>query len=213
MKRRFWIGGVLLVMALWGTAGCGRTEDPLIGQMVDGPGMMYTPEDQSPFAGTWQSRDGTIVMEVESRGQFEASGIQVFVDGEPDFASAAWVYKTGNVKLTQEHKDILMTGTFDRLTFSHEENAFCVRYSDGSGLRWLTRDGAACGEEDVIFSDQPQAPSSAAWSCPACRTENEGNFCTNCGAEKPLLCSRCGWQPEPDAAAPAYCPDCGNRLK
>ena len=212
MKRRFWIGGVLLVMALWGTAGCGRTEDPLIGQMVDGPGMMYTPEDQSPFAGTWQSRDGTIVMEVESRGQFEASGIQVFVDGEPDFASAAWVYKTGNVKLTQEHKDILMTGTFDRLTFSHEENAFCVRYSDGSGLRWLTRDGAACGEEDVIFSDQPQAPSSAAWSCPACRTENEGNFCTNCGAEKPLLCSRCGWQPE-EGRSSVYCPACGNRLK
>lgn len=38
------------------------------GQMVDGPGMMYTPEDQSPFAGSWQSRDGTIILEVESRG-------------------------------------------------------------------------------------------------------------------------------------------------
>ncbi len=36
--------------------------------MVDGPGMMYTPEDQSPFAGSWQSRDGTIILEVESRG-------------------------------------------------------------------------------------------------------------------------------------------------
>lgn len=82
MKRRYWIGGVLLVMTLWGMMGCGWAEAPPAGQMVDGPGMMYTPEDQSPFAGTWQSRDGTVVMEVESRGQFEASGIQVLVNGE-----------------------------------------------------------------------------------------------------------------------------------
>ena len=142
MKWKGWIGGVLLVMMLFGTLGCGKKRGPVTGGMVDGPGMMYTPEDQSPFAGTWQSRDGSIVMEVESRGQFEASGIQVFVNGEPDFASNAWVYKTGNVKLTQEHKDILMTGTFNQLTFSHKENAFRIRYSDGSGHRWLTKDGA-----------------------------------------------------------------------
>ncbi len=180
--------------------------------MVDGPGMMYTPEDQSPFAGTWQSRDGSIVMEVESSDPFESSHIQVLVDGEPDFQADMWVYKTGTVKLTQEQKGILMTGTFEGLTFSHAEDAFRIRYSDGSGHRWLTREGAACGEEDVIFSDQPQAPPSAAWSCPACRTENEGNFCTNCGAEKPLLCSRCGWQPE-EGRSSVYCPACGNRLK
>lgn len=213
MKRRYWIGGVLLVMTLWGMMGCGRAKAPPAGQMVDGPGMMYTPEDQSPFAGTWQSRDGTVVMEVESRGQFEASGIQVLVNGEPDFASDAWVYKTGNVKLTQEHKDIPMTGAFNRLTFSHKENAFCVHYSDGSGLRWLTKDSAACGEEDVIFSPEPKTPPSKEWSCPACRTENEGSFCTGCGLAKPLTCGTCGWQPKPGASAPAYCPECGNRLK
>lgn len=106
MKRKHWIGGVLLVMALWGITGCGKAEAPPARQMVDGPGMMYTPEDQSPFAGTWQSRDGSIVMEVESSDPFESSRIQVLVDGEPDFASDAWVYKTGHVKLTQEHKDM-----------------------------------------------------------------------------------------------------------
>ena len=212
MKRRYWIGGVLLVMALWGMVGCGRAKAPPSGQMVDGPGMMYTPEDQSPFMGTWQSRNGSIIMEVENSDPFESSRIQVLVDGELDFEADMWVYKTGTVKLTQEQKGILMTGTFDNLTFSHAENAFRIRYSDGSGHRWLTKDGAACGEEDVIFSDQPQAPSSAAWSCPACRTENEGNFCTNCGAEKPLLCSRCGWQPK-EGHSSVYCPACGNRLK
>ena len=68
MKRRYWIGGVLLVMMLFGTTGCGKPDDRECGHMVDGPGMMYTPEDQSPFAGSWQSRDGTIILEVESRG-------------------------------------------------------------------------------------------------------------------------------------------------
>ena len=212
MKRRYWIGGVLLVMMLWGMMGCGRAEAPLAGQMVDGPGMMYTPEDQSPFAGTWQSRDGSIVMEVESSDPFESSRIQVFVDGEPDFESDMWVYKTGTVKLTQEHKRILMTGTFSGLTFNHEENAFCIRYSDGSGHRWLTREGAACGEEDVIFSDQPQTPPPAARSCPACHAENEGGCCTSCGMEKPLTCRRCGWQPA-NEKLPTYCPECGLRLK
>lgn len=28
MKRRYWIGGVLLVMMLWGMMGCGRAEAP-----------------------------------------------------------------------------------------------------------------------------------------------------------------------------------------
>ena len=182
MKRGLWIGGVLLVMVLWGTMGCGKTEEPGSDRMVDGPGMMYTPEDQTPFQGTWQSRDGSIVMEVESKG-------------------------------TEKHRVISMTGTFDGLTFSHKENAFRIRYSDGSGLRWLTREGAECGEEDVIYSNEPKTPPGKAWSCPACQTENEGNFCTDCGAEKVLTCGKCGWRPAQGRSAPAYCPECGNRLK
>lgn len=212
MKWRTWIGGVLLVMMLWGMMGCGRAEAPPAGQMVDGPGMMYTPEDQSPFAGSWQSRDGSIVMEVENSDPFESSRIQVLVDGELDFEADMWVYKTGTVKLTQEQKGILMTGTFENLTFSHTENAFCIRYSDGSGHRWLTKDGAECGEKDVIFSDEPKTPPPAAWSCPACLTENEGNFCTNCGIRQPFCCKSCGWQPT-NEKIPVYCPECGSRLK
>lgn len=87
MKWKGWIGGVLLVMMLFGTLGCGKKRGPVTGGMVDGPGMMYTPEDQSPFAGKWQSRDGSIVMEVESSDPLESSRIQVFVDGELDFES------------------------------------------------------------------------------------------------------------------------------
>ena len=166
MKWKGWIGGVLLVMMLFGTLGCGKKRGPVTGGMVDGPGMMYTPEDQSPFAGKWQSRDGSIVMEVESSDPLESSRIQVFVDGKLDFESDMWVYQTGSVKLTQEHKRILMTGTFSGLTFNHKENAFRIRYSDDSGLKWLTRDDAACGEEDVSFSYEPQTLPPAAWSCP-----------------------------------------------
>ena len=213
MKWKGWIGGVLLVMMLFGTLGCGKKRGPVTGGMVDGPGMMYTPEDQSPFAGKWQSRDGSIVMEVESSDPLESSHIQVFVNGKLDFESDMWVYQTGSVKLTQEHKRILMTGTFSGLTFNHKENAFRIRYSDDSGLKWLTRDGAACGEEDVIFSPEPKTPPSKEWSCPACRAENEGSFCTGCGLAKPLTCEACGRQPKPGASVPAYCPECGNRLK
>lgn len=212
MRCRLLIGGVLLVMMLFGTIGCGKPADREFGHMVDGPGMMYTPEDQSLFAGSWQSRDGSIVMEVESSDPFESSHIQVLVDGEPDFQADMWVYKTGTVKLTQEQKGILMTGIFEGLTFSHTENAFRIQYSDGSGHRWLTREGAACGEEDVIFSTESKTPLSKEWSCPNCETKNEGKFCTNCGAEKPLLCSRCGWQPK-EGRSSVYCPACGNRLK
>ena len=211
MKGRTWIGGVLLVMMLLGMLGCGKKRDPVIDHMVDGPGMMYTPEDQSPFTGTWQSRDGSIVMEVENSDPFESSRIQVLVDGELDFEADMWVYKTGTVKLTQEQKGILMTGTFENLTFSHTENAFCIRYSDGSGHRWLTKDGAACGEKDVIFSTESKTPLSKEWSCPNCETKNEGKFCTNCGIRQPFCCKSCGWQPT-NEKIPVYCPECGNRL-
>ena len=47
MKWKGWIGGALLVMMLFGTLGCGKKRGPVTGGMVDGPGMMYTPEDQS----------------------------------------------------------------------------------------------------------------------------------------------------------------------
>ena len=52
MKRKYWIGGVLLVMALWGITGCGKAEAPPAGQMVDGPGMMYTPPSKEWRAAT-----------------------------------------------------------------------------------------------------------------------------------------------------------------
>ena len=201
-----------MVMMLLGMLGCGNKRDPVIDHMVDGPGMMYTPEDQSPFTGTWQSRNGSIIMVVENSDPFESSCIQVLVDGELDFEADMWVYKTGTVKLTQEHKNIPMTGAFDQLTFSHKENAFRIRYSDGSGHRWLTKDGAACGEEDVIFSTESKTPLSKEWSCPNCETKNEGKFCTNCGIRQPFCCKSCGWQPT-NEKVPVYCPECGSRLK
>lgn len=153
--------------------------------MVDGPGMMYTPEDRAPLRGSGRAGTAASSWRWRAATPLESSRIQVFVDGELDFESDMWVYQTGSVKLTQEHKRILMTGTFSGLTFNHKENAFRIRYSDDSGLKWLTRDGAACSEEDVSFSYEPQTPPPAAWSCPACHAENEGGCCTSCGMEKP----------------------------
>ena len=52
------------------------------------------------------------------------------------------------------------------------------------------------------------------WKC-ACGTLNTGNFCTNCGAKKPVpvkkfRCSKCGWTPEDPTKPPKFCPQCGD---
>ena len=40
MKWKGWIGGVLLVMMLFGTLGCGKRRGSVTGGMVDGPGIL-----------------------------------------------------------------------------------------------------------------------------------------------------------------------------
>ena len=52
------------------------------------------------------------------------------------------------------------------------------------------------------------------WTC-SCGTVNKGKFCSECGSKKPeaarqYKCSTCGWQPEPGAQPPKFCPECGN---
>ena len=49
------------------------------------------------------------------------------------------------------------------------------------------------------------------WTCPKCGEESKGNFCSNCGAEKPapLKCAFCGFVPEAGAKTPNFCPQCG----
>ena len=125
MKRRFWIGGVLLLMIFTGMTGCGGPKEPLPEHMLDGPDMMYTPEDQTPYAGTWQSRDGTIVMKVERGGGAESkSDMSLSVNGEPEFEAKLWVYSTGHVELLRGKEKVTISGTFCNLRFSTSENAF-----------------------------------------------------------------------------------------
>ena len=131
MKWKGWIGGVLLVMMLFGTLGCGKKRGSVTGGMVDGPGMMYTPEDQSPFAGTWQNADESIVLEIEGIGQFEASRMNLTVDGVVKLTSDMWVYKTGYVKLTEGYNDVLLPEPFQLLEFFHSLDAFCLYTTEG----------------------------------------------------------------------------------
>ena len=97
---------------LWGTMGCGETREQGGDHMVDGPDMVYTLEDQSPFAGTWQNADESIVLEIEGIGQFEASRMNLTVDGVVKLTSDMWVYKTGYVKLTEGYNDVLLPEPF-----------------------------------------------------------------------------------------------------
>ncbi len=85
---------------------CESPEEAPANHMLDGPGMVYTPENQTPFAGIWRDEDSIVVLEIENRGAYERSYMKASVNGEPAFEAEAWVYATGNIKLTQEHKDI-----------------------------------------------------------------------------------------------------------
>ena len=61
----------------------------------------------------------------------------------------------------------------------------------------------------------PQQPVQNGWTC-SCGNVNTGKFCSECGSPKPapkqLKCDKCGWQPEPGAPAPKFCPECGDKF-
>ncbi len=54
-------------------------------------------------------------------------------------------------------------------------------------------------------------PVANTWKC-GCGSVNQGNFCPQCGAKRPAhyKCGKCGWEPEEGAAAPKFCPQCGD---
>ena len=215
MKRRFWIGGVLLLMIFTGMTGCGGPKEPPPEHMLDGPDMMYTPEDQTPYAGTWQSRDGTIVMKVERGGGAESeSDMSLSVNGEPEFEAKMWVYSTGQVELFARKGEGYDLRNVLQFALQHERKRL-LRLSyrqHGDDLADEGRHGMQ--RKDVIYTERSEQPEQSArvWVCPDCKTENEGNFCTECGGVRPAACGKCGWQPT-DGRPSVYCPECGSRLK
>ena len=77
-------------------------------------------------------------------------------------------------------------------------------------------------EEQVKPEKQNPAPSvPSEWMCGNCGTLNhEGQFCTNCGIQRPadmkepeVKCSKCGWKPQDPNNPPNFCPECGNQFE
>lgn len=70
-----------------------------------------------------------------------------------------------------------------------------------------------------VYSQTAAVPQSGTvspggWTC-SCGTQNSGKFCQTCGAPQPqttgaFCCDKCGWTPEPGAAVPRFCPQCGD---
>lgn len=53
------------------------------------------------------------------------------------------------------------------------------------------------------------------WTC-SCGNVNKGRFCAECGSPRPasrkIRCDKCGWEPEDQAKAPKFCPECGDPI-
>lgn len=93
-------------------------------------------------------------------------------------------------------------------------------YQQGMPQQGYQQQGQAQPEQAGGFVGQvggQQGVSAAAdadWVC-GCGQHNTTKFCSNCGSKKPeaaggFKCDKCGWTPAPGAAAPKFCPDCGD---
>ncbi len=74
-----------------------------------------------------------------------------------------------------------------------------------------TATGKFCPE---CGAKKPEPAAADQWTCPTCGAVNKGKFCAECGTKKPAAvqyrCDKCGWQPEPGAKLPKFCPECGD---
>ncbi len=83
----------------------------------------------------------------------------------------------------------------------------------------VPKEPTAGGVKVPVQSNETGRPDIAAaaavvWYCPSCGQRNEGNFCVNCGAKKPVVrkyrCDKCGWVPDDPTKPPKFCPHCGD---
>ena len=68
----------------------------------------------------------------------------------------------------------------------------------------------------VMNQAQVNMPNNMTWTC-SCGCINNGNFCQNCGSQKPILqpifCQKCGTRFDNPNNMPKFCPNCGNQLR
>ena len=82
-------------------------------------------------------------------------------------------------------------------------------------------DNTAKEEQAKQAKQNPVPPVPSEWMCGNCGTLNhEGQFCTNCGIQRPAdmkapvaKCSKCGWKPKNPNNLPNFCPQCGSPFK
>lgn len=70
--------------------------------------------------------------------------------------------------------------------------------------------------EEPVKEEKVEAAAPTEWICTSCGKNNDGNFCTNCGAKKPdevPHCKNCGFVPKDINNLPNFCPQCGTKFE
>ncbi len=78
---------------------------------------------------------------------------------------------------------------------------------------WLCACGAKNTGNFCTQCGKPK-PQEDGWTC-VCGHKNKGNFCSQCGKPRPsgkVKCSKCGYEPDPSAPLPKFCPNCGDPI-
>ncbi len=84
-----------------------------------------------------------------------------------------------------------------------------VKTSEQANKQQSSQEQADMAQLESAQVNEEQKAETTKWKCD-CGTENEGNFCANCGNPKPKFCKKCNSKLEKNAK---FCGNCGEKVE